>query len=75
MSDPDRPIQFAPESVSVIDEEHQTRTTFVRLSKTIVHPPEATTDDIMNIVEASGALDFWNAPEEDKYNANDGDAV
>ena len=42
---------------------------------TVVHPAEATTFDLMNAVEVSGVLDFWNDPEEDNYSDQDGDAI
>ena len=44
-------------------------------STVIVYPPDATTVDQMNIVEVSGSLDFWNAPEEDRYTRDDGKPV
>jgi len=42
---------------------------------TVVNSPDITTFDCMNAVEVSGVLDFWNDPEEDNYNDQDGDAI
>ena len=42
---------------------------------TFMSPPDAATQDQMNLVEASGTLDFWADPEEDLYHENDGDAL
>ena len=56
-------------------EELRTETSYEGSSSTIMYPSDATTDDQMNIVEASGTLDFWNDPAEDVYSENDGDAV
>ena len=63
------------ESVLLTDDEFRTETICVPASSTIIHPPEATTQDQMNIVEASGSLEFWNDSSEDVYGENDGDAV
>jgi hypothetical protein len=62
-------------SHSVREEELQTQTTYVRYSSTITTPSDADADDVMNAIEASGTLDFWNAAEEDQYRADDGDAA
>ena len=64
-----------PESVLLTDDELRTETIYVRASSTIIHPPDATTQDQMNIVEASGSLEFWNDASEDVYGEHDGDAV
>ena len=61
--------------VSVIDDEFATETIYSRVSSTISYPADASTEDQMNLVEASGSLDFWNHPEEDIYNEIDSDAV
>lgn len=68
------PIDFH-DPVLLNDDELRTETIYVRTSSTIIHPPEATTQDQMNIVEASGSLEFWNDSSEDVYGENDGDAV
>lgn len=44
-------------------------------SPKIVIPSDFSTDDLMNIVEASGALDFWNEESEDIYDENSGNAL
>ncbi len=64
-----------PDPVLLSDDELRTETIYVRTSSTIIHPPDATTQDQMNIVEASGSLEFWNDSSEDVYGENDGDAV
>ncbi len=64
-----------PEPVLVTDDELRTETIYLRASSTIIHPPDATIQDQMNIVEASGTLEFWNDSSEDVYDENDGDAV
>jgi len=69
----DNSITFT-ESATISDEELTTQTKYIRSSATY-HPADVTTDDIMNVIEASGSLDFWNSPEEDKYSEHDGDAV
>lgn len=61
--------------VSVSDDEFQTQTVYVSFTGIITSPPDATTLDQMNAVQASGAIDFWNDPEEDGYTGNDGDAA
>ena len=52
-----------------------TRTVHVGSTLTVIHPEEAAVNDLMNVVEASGVLNFWNDPEEDGYDEQDGDAV
>lgn len=64
-----------PEPVLLTDDELRTETIYLRASSTIIHPPDATIQDQMNIVEASGTLEFWNDSSEDVYDENDGDAV
>lgn len=71
---PTKNIDFLP-SHSVHEEELETQTTYIRYSSTITTPPDVNTEDSMNVIEASGALDFWNDPEEDIYGPDDGDAV
>jgi hypothetical protein len=44
-------------------------------STVIVSPPDATTADQMSIVEVSGSLSFWSAPEEDRYSHDDGKPI
>ena len=41
----------------------------------VVYPGDATTADQMNIVEVSGALSFWDDPEEDRYGHDDGKPI
>lgn len=38
-------------------------------------PADASVEDQMRAVEASGTLDFWADEEEDQYDETDGDAV
>ncbi|MFH0980490.1 MAG: hypothetical protein V2A79_02995 [Planctomycetota bacterium] len=54
------------ESTSLSDEELDTQTKYIHSSATY-HPADVNTEDIMSIIEASGTLDFWNSPEEDRY--------
>ncbi|MCP4593297.1 MAG: hypothetical protein GY842_21380 [bacterium] len=63
------------DSASVTKAELETLTFYRAVSARIPTPPDATTLDQMNIVEVSGALDFWNDPQEDVYDETDGDAV
>lgn len=62
--------------VSVTDDELKTVTVYKHVSSTISYPAEASTEDQMNLVEASGTLDFWNHPEEGVYDNDEtgGDA-
>ncbi len=39
---------------------------------TVTYPPDPTPQQIMRLQESSGALEFWNAPEEDIYTPDDG---
>lgn len=55
------------------EEEFRTQTRYIRVYTTL--PEEVTTGDVMNLIEASGTLDFWNDPEEDIYSEQDGDDV
>jgi hypothetical protein len=70
----DNQLTFPPPTL-VREEDVQTETIYERTSCTIICPPDATVRDQMNIVEASGSLDFWNDPAEDIYSMDDGDAV
>ena len=50
--------------------------TYCRIPVTIVvFPPDITVIDQMNMVEASGTLDFWDDGAEDIYKADDGQPV
>lgn len=61
---------------AVMEEEFQTQTVYMSYTRVVHSPPDdASTADQMNVVEASGTLDFWNDPEEDIYTGNDGDAT
>lgn len=60
---------------SVKEDQEQVETIYDVVSSTIVSPADATTRDQMNLVEASGVLDFWHDPEEDIYDETDGNAV
>ncbi len=57
------------------EDELLAETTYVRVSETIIHPSDITVNDMMNAIEASGSLDFWADPEEEKYSEQDGDDV
>ena len=39
------------------------------------NPSEPTSEQRMRLLESSGALDFWSAPEEDIYSIDDGDPI
>jgi hypothetical protein len=41
----------------------------------IVVPADPTSADRMHLIEASGTLDFWTAPDEDTYDEHDGEPV
>jgi len=69
-----RELEFPP-PVSVTEEDFETETAYFRVHTTISHPSDASLDDQMNIIEASGTLEFWEHPEEDVYSEKDGDAV
>jgi hypothetical protein len=68
-----RPQFRAPAVVE--DDEVQTEPIYPRACKTIMHPSDVDIQDQMNVVEASGTLDFWNDPAEDVYDESNGDAV
>ena len=67
-------VKYIPPA-SVTEDELRTQTIYQRFSGTIIHPADATTIDLMNAVEISGALEFWGDTEEDQYTENDGDAI
>lgn len=53
-----------------------TSTDYSTPSRTITtQSPDVSTDELMALIEASGALDFWLAPGEDIYTDQDGDAL
>lgn len=60
---------------TVTESELKTRTSYVRAVAFYSDPPDLTTDEMMQAIEASGTLDFWNDPEEDIYNKQDGNDV
>lgn len=62
-------------SQSVTDEDLKTQTVHHGPQKTIQFPEDIKTIDQMSVIEASGSLDFWDDPDEDKYQESDGDAV
>jgi hypothetical protein len=71
-------IQNGPRLIPSRDvsaDELESQTAYIRFSGTVSTPAEATTEDLMNVAEASGVLDFWNDPEEDRYSEEDGEAV
>ena len=48
------------------------------VSNRVIYVPsisDPTTDQLMRIVEVSGAFDFWDSPEEDIYSVEDGEPV
>ena len=57
------------------DDDLNTRTVSETPRTTVEFPPDATTMQWMSVVEASGSLDFWHDPEEDKYDEHDGEPV
>lgn len=66
------------EAISVTDDElnaPNTKTEYPHERREIVYTADVTTGDLMSLAEASGSLDFWNAPEEDIYEETDGDAI
>jgi hypothetical protein len=67
-------IEILP-SRSLTDEDFQTRTTCEIASGMIVVPADPTSADRMHLIEASGTLDFWTAPDEDTYDEHDGEPV
>ena len=71
---PESGLFFMPE-VPVKDDELQTQTLYVRPSRTFSDPADVTISDLMNVIEVSGTLDFWNDPQEDIYDESDGYAV
>lgn len=61
---------------AVMNDELQTQTVYMSYWRVVHSPPDdVSTADQMNVVEASGILDFWDDPEEDIYTGNDGDAT
>lgn len=53
--------------------EHEPTTTAVNRPIHVAPPADPTAEQIMRIVEASGALDFWDRDEEDVYSPEDGE--
>lgn len=70
----EKQIQFLP-ALAAECGEAVTWTVRSKSTPTFSPPPDISTEDQMGLVEASGVLDFWNDPEEDKYTRNDGHAV
>lgn len=69
-------IVFTDPATLILNEnELRTKTSYVRASAFYFDPPDLTTFEIMKAIEASGTLDFWNDPEEDIYDEQDGDAI
>jgi len=66
---------FSIERIIGAEESPPTYTIHSGVTVTVVNPPDITTVDCMNAVEVSGVLAFWNDPEEDNYNDQDGDAI
>lgn len=60
------PIKFM-DPMQVSDEDLQTQTLYDRKSAKITYLSDVTTEDQMKATEASGVLDFWLDPEEEKY--------
>lgn len=71
MAVPDQPLQFT----SAVEDQVETQTGYNSYTERIVSPADASTQDQMNIVEASGTLSFWDDPAEDQYSGQDGDAT
>jgi hypothetical protein len=67
-------IEFK-QSASIYSDDLQTETVYQSVTGHVHTPSDVTTAEQMCAVEASGTLSFWDAPEEDKYSGNDGDAV
>ena len=67
-------LNFVP-PVDAMDDDFETETSYCRVSSVICYPSDASTEDQMRLVEASGTLEFWDDPSEDIYTENDGDAV
>lgn len=56
--------------------EHQTTTDGGNsVYKIILCQSQVTTEELMRLTEAGGALDFWNQPKEDIYTPEDGEPV
>lgn len=68
------PIIFSG-GIRIVDNEYDTETYPTEFVGRIVTPSDATTEEQMSIVEASGTLSFWEEPEENCYDESDGDAV
>ena len=67
-------IKIVPQR-DVTDDDIETRTISEIPRTTVEFPADATTREWMSVAEASGSLDFWNAPEEDKYDEEDGEPL
>lgn len=61
-------------SFSYVTEDANSETTYSAPSRTIVYPDESAMDR-MRLIEASGALRFWEDESEDVYDEQDGDDV
>ena len=60
-------------TTEVSSDDFRTQTIYSVPRRILTSPPDASTVDQMNAVEASGTLSFWDDPEEDRYSENDGD--
>ena len=52
-------INFTP-MPEVDQAELQSQSIYISSATTITSPSEVTSDDVMNVIEASGTLDFWS---------------
>ena len=64
------PLTMAPREA---DDDHP-ETSFGAVMQA-VPPPDPTAEQYLKLIEISGALDFWERPEEDVYSAEDGEPV
>jgi hypothetical protein len=66
---PDALLDIAPRTL--YPNEPVTRS-FVQAITVVTYPEEPPSDQVMRLVETSGALAFWDAPEEEIYTIADG---
>lgn len=59
-------LKILPEAVAS-DKDLISETEYDRCASTIIDNPEITTGDQLNLMEASGSLDFWMEAAEDMY--------
>jgi len=66
-------FEILPDDRGVHDYEFETETGVVNWHTQMNGLPDPTSDQMMRAAEISGALDFWDRPDEDVYSPDDGE--